>query len=113
MNKIRWGRVFLVILAIVAISRWRDVCEFWSSLRLGEMLQEYIAHVWEMPPPGRALILLALFALGFVTVFVLVREKVRRSSRPEPPGKAAPLPRPTTPRSRPPAGPPPSSGVTP
>ena len=106
MEKIRWSRVLLVIFALVAISRWRNVCEFWSSLRLGEMLQEYIEHVWEMPPPGRALILLALLALGFVTVFVLVRERLRRSERgPDRSPPSAPPP--------PPAEPPPSSGATP
>ena len=82
MSRVRWARVLALLVAIIAVARWRDARAVLAQI--GAFLADTLSCVWDTPPAGRALIILALIALGYVTAVVLAKEWIWSRDRPGP-----------------------------
>ncbi|HUU91690.1 MAG TPA: hypothetical protein VM238_10815 [Phycisphaerae bacterium] len=80
MGRVRWGRVLAVLLAVVAAARWQDARELLAQI--GAFLADTLSCVWETPPAGRAMIVLMLIALVYVTAVILAKEWIWSRGRP-------------------------------
>ena len=72
MMAIKWRTIIITIVFLMIIARSRQIAAKLRELRIGDMLSETINIIWDMPSLGRYAVVLAVAALLYITVFVLI-----------------------------------------
>jgi len=91
--RIRWSRVLLVVLAIIAIAHWDAIREAVAALDLGGLWAGFAETLRDLPPGGQYLVVLATSALVFIAIYRLVVMVCRQDRRPPPPKPESEHPR--------------------
>ena len=69
MPNIAWKKILIVILIIVAVSRWPAVCEAIAEMDLPGMWWAFCQTLRDMPDGAKYVIVLMTLALMFVTLY--------------------------------------------
>ena len=72
MRNIKWGRILIVILVIVAISRWRAIRALIAEMDLGGTWSAFCATLRDMPSGGKYVVVLAVLALLYISIYRLI-----------------------------------------
>lgn len=72
MAKINGKNVLLAVVAIVAISRWRQIKGLIAEMHLDEFWQEFCQMVHDMPPLGKSTVVLGFLALVYISIYQLI-----------------------------------------
>ena len=72
MAKINGKNVLLAIVAIVAISHWRQIKRLIAEMDLGQFWEAFCQTLHSLPPQGKNAIVLAVLALLYISIYQLI-----------------------------------------
>jgi len=76
--QVRWGRVLVVVGLVLAAAYRRQIAALLAQLGLGALWSDFAAEIQCIPRRGHYAMVLAVLALVYVTVFLLVMNRVRK-----------------------------------
>jgi hypothetical protein len=76
--QVRWGRVLLVVGLVLAAACRRQIAALLAQLGLGALWSDFAEEIQCIPRRGHYVMVLGMLALVYVTVYVLLLNRVRK-----------------------------------
>jgi len=80
MARINGKNILLAVVALVAISRWRQIKGLIAQMHLNEFWQDFCQTLHSIPALGKYSMVLSLLALAYISIYrlILFRRRPRK-----------------------------------